>query len=144
MSRASSAKAHDAEPLLPVVEELGIGFVAYSPLARGFLSGAVKSREHYGAADFRQLIPWWAPENFDQNVAIVSELTKFAETRDATLAQLALAWLLAKKDSIVPIPGSRNPGRVAQNIAAVDLALTADDLAHIDAIAPTGGIGNRR
>lgn len=135
--------AHDSEQFFPVLEELGIGLVAYSPLARGFLSGAVKSREHYDASDFRQMIPWWAPENFDQNLSIVSELTKLAESKSVTLPQLALAWLLAKKDYIVPIPGSRNPERVAQNIAAADLELTADDLARIDEIAPDGGIGGR-
>ncbi|MGW6904855.1 aldo/keto reductase [Streptomyces sp. NPDC054940] len=135
--------AHDSEQFFPVLEELGIGLVAYSPLARGFLSGAVKSREHYDASDFRQMIPWWAPENFDQNLSIVSQLTKLAESKGVTLSQLALAWLLAKKDYIVPIPGSRNPERVAQNIAAADLELTADDLARIDEIAPDGGIGGR-
>jgi aryl-alcohol dehydrogenase-like predicted oxidoreductase len=135
--------ARISEPLFPVLEELGIGFVAYSPLARGFLSGAVTSREHYDASDFRQRIPWWNPENFDQNRSIVSELTKLADSKGVTLSQLALAWLLAKKDDIVPIPGSRNPERVAQNIAAADLTLTADDLARIDEIAPEGGIGGR-
>ncbi|MFC5802676.1 aldo/keto reductase [Streptomyces formicae] len=135
--------AHDSEQFFPVLEELGIGLVAYSPLARGFLSGAVASREHYPADDFRQMIPWWAPENFDQNLSLVDELTKFAESKCATLSQLALAWLLAKKDYIAPIPGSRNPERVAQNIASADLDLTADDLAQIDALAPDGGIGGR-
>ncbi|MEV6197152.1 aldo/keto reductase [Streptomyces sp. NPDC051920] len=119
------------------------GFVAYSPLARGFLSGAVKSRDHYGPQDFRQLIAWWNPENFDANVAITEELTKLAESKDATLAQLALAWLLEQKDYIVPIPGSRNPDRVAENIAAADLTLTADDLARIAGIAPDGALGGR-
>jgi hypothetical protein len=132
-----------SEPLFPVLEELGIGFVAYSPLARGFLSGTVKSREHYDVNDFRQRIPWWNPENFDQNLSIVSELTTLADSKGVTLSQLALAWLLAKKDYIVPIPGSRNPERVAQNVAAADLKLTADDLARIDEIAPEGGIGGR-
>ena len=135
--------ARQPEPLFPVLEELGIGFIAYSPLARGFLSGAVTSREHYDANDFRQRIPWWNPENFDQNLSIVGELTKLADSKDVPLSQLALAWLLAKKDYIVPIPGSRNPERVAQNIAAADLELTADDLARIDEIAPEGGIGGR-
>ncbi|MEU9732701.1 aldo/keto reductase [Streptomyces sp. NPDC048002] len=135
--------AREVESLLPVLEELGIGFVAYSPLARGFLSGAVQSREHYAADDFRQRIAWWDPENFDANVAMTSELTKFAESKGATLSQLALAWLLAQKDYIVPIPGSRNPVRVAQNIAAANLTLNADDLAHIADIAPHGGKGGR-
>lgn len=128
----------------PVLEELGIGFVAYSPLARGFLSGAVKSRDLYDANDFRQRLAWWKPENFDANVAIVNELTRIAEGKGVNLSQLALAWLLAKKDYIVPIPGSRNPDRVAQNIAAANLTLTAEDLTSIDEIAPKGGIGERQ
>ncbi|MEV6971814.1 aldo/keto reductase [Hamadaea sp. NPDC051192] len=135
--------AHDGEALFPVLEELGIGFVAYSPLARGFLSGAVKSRDHYDASDYRQRIGWWKPENFDANLAIVDQLTAFAESKGVALSQLALAWLLAKADYIVPIPGSRNPGRVAENVAAIELALTADDLARIDEIVPEGGIGGR-
>ncbi|MFI6874412.1 aldo/keto reductase [Streptomyces sp. NPDC050400] len=132
-----------AEPLFPVLEELGIGFVAYSPLARGFLSGAVKPRDQYDAQDFRQRLAWWKPENFDRNTAIADELTGFAESKGTSLSQLALAWLLAKKDYIVPIPGSRSADRVAQNVAAADLALTADDLARIAAIAPRGGVGGR-
>ncbi|MER5619277.1 aldo/keto reductase [Streptomyces sp. NPDC002215] len=116
---------HDTAPLFPVLEELGIGLVAYSPLARGFLSGAVKSRDHYTADHFRQRLAWWKPENFDTNLAIAGKLTELAESKGATLSQLALAWLLAQKDYIVPIPGSRNPDRVAQNTAA-DLTLTAE------------------
>lgn len=133
--------AHASEPLLPVVEELGIGLVAYSPLARGFLSGAARSA--HGPNDFRQRIGWWAPENYDSNLAIVEQLTALAEAKGATLSQLALAWLLAMKGYIVPIPGSRNAARVAQNIAAADLTLTNEDLARIDQIAPNGGIGSR-
>ncbi|NGO72613.1 aldo/keto reductase [Streptomyces boncukensis] len=138
-----SILAHDSEPFLPVIEELGIGFVAYSPLARGFLSGAVKPRTEYAADDFRQRVGWWAPENFDANIEIVDQLTELATQKGATLSQLALAWLLSKKDYIVPIPGSRNPSRVTQNIAAADLTLTAEDLDVIDRIAPKGGIGSR-
>lgn len=134
---------HEVEPLFPALEELGIGFVAYSPLARGFLSGAVKSRDHYGPRDFRQSIAWWKPENFEANVAITGELTELADSKNATLSQLALAWLLAQKDYIVPIPGSRNADRVAQNIAAADLMLTDADLARITEIAPNGGLGGR-
>ncbi|GAA4473725.1 aldo/keto reductase [Rhodococcus olei] len=135
--------ARDVEPLFPVLEELGIGFVAYSPLARGFLSGAVASRESYDANDFRQHIPWWAPENFDANVAVVDELTALAVSKGATLAQLSLAWLLTRKDYIVPIPGSRNPQRVDQNVTAADLVLAPEDLVAIERIAPTGGAGGR-
>jgi len=129
-----------AEAFFPVLEELGIGLIAYSLLARGFLSGAVRPRTEYGPTDFRQRIPYWAPENFDANVAIVDELTKLADSKGATLAQLSIAWLLAQKDYIVPIPGSRNPKRVAQNIAAAELELSAADLERIAQIAPDGGI----
>ncbi|MFF0285394.1 aldo/keto reductase [Streptomyces sp. NPDC005262] len=86
---------------------------------------------------------WWQPENFDTNLAIVDELTTFADSKGALLSQLALAWLLAKKDYLVPIPGSRNPGHVAQNIAAAGLTLTTEDLARIAEIVPEGGLGGR-
>lgn len=135
--------ARDSEPLLPALEELGIGLVAYSPLARGFLSGAVLSRAGYTADDARQIIGWWAPENFDANVEVARRLSEVAADKGITLSQLALAWLLAQKDYVVPIPGSRNPGRVTQNNAAADVRLTAEDLARIAAIAPDGGVGSR-
>ncbi|MEV6966027.1 aldo/keto reductase [Hamadaea sp. NPDC051192] len=132
--------ARGVEPLLPVLDELGIGLVAYSPIARGFLSGAVQHRDSLAADDWRQRVAWWNPENFDANVAIVGELTKLAESKGATVAQLALAWVLAQRTDIVPIPGSRSSARVAENIAAADLVLTAEDLARIAEIAPDGGI----
>ncbi|MFJ8005292.1 aldo/keto reductase [Streptomyces fagopyri] len=133
--------ARQVRTLLPVLEELGIGLVAYSPLARGFLSGATHPREHYTSDDFRQLLAWWAPENFDANRALAGELARLADSLGATLSQLALAWLLAQKDYIVPIPGSRNTGRVATNLAAADLQLTAEDLARIAEIVPDGAKG---
>ena len=132
--------ARGTQALLPTLEELGIGLVAYSPLARGFLSGAVKSRAHYAADDFRQRIPWWAPENYSANIDIVRRLTDLAETRGATLSQLSLAWLLAQREYIVPIPGSRSPERVAQNTAAADLVLSPEELVAVDQIAPDGGV----
>lgn len=135
--------ARESEDALPVLEELGIGLVAYSPLARGFLTGAAKPRSEYSADDGRQMIKWWAPGNFEANQAMVAELTALAETKNASLSQLALAWLLAQREYIVPIPGSRSATRVAENTAATDLALTADDLARIQAIIPDGGIGER-
>lgn len=135
--------ARDSEPLLPVLEELGIGLVAYSPLARGFLSGAVQSRDGLEADDVRNMIGWWAPENFDANVEISRRLGELAADKGATLSQLALAWLLAQKDYIVPIPGSRNQERVVQNIAAAGIKLTEEDLARIAEIAPDGGVGSR-
>ncbi|CCA60690.1 Aldo-keto reductase [Streptomyces venezuelae ATCC 10712] len=130
----------DTASLFPVLEELGIGLIAYSPLARGFLSGAVQSRDHYTADDFRQGQAWWGPENFEANLAIVGKLTELAEGRGATLAQLSLAWLLAQREYVVPIPGSRNSDRVDENTAAVDLVLTVADLARIAEIVPDGGL----
>lgn len=116
--------AHHSEQFFPVLEELGIGLVAYSPLAHGFLSGAVTPREQYATDDFRQTAPWWALENYHQNLSKVNELTELAHRKGVSLSQLALAWLLAKKDYTVPIPGSRNRERVAQNVGAADVELT--------------------
>ncbi|GAA3948666.1 aldo/keto reductase [Gordonia caeni] len=135
--------APDAEPLFGLLEELGIGFVAYSPLARGFLTGTAKPAGLYDSSDFRTFMPWWSTENYDANAEIVDRLTELAAAKGVTVAQLALAWTLTQRDYIVPIPGSRNPDRVAQNIAAADLTLTADDLARINAIAPVGAVGGR-
>lgn len=135
--------ARESAAFLPVIEELGIGLVAYSPLARGFLSGAVKPRSQYAADDFRQYIDWWAPDNYDTNVRIANELTDLAAEKGATLSQLALAWLLAQRDYIVPIPGSRNPDRVAQNIASAELVLTEADQDRIAELVPNGGVGSR-
>lgn len=135
--------ARDAEPLFGLLEELGIGFVAYSPLARGFLTGAVQPIDDYDPTDFRRRLPWWSPEHYAANIDIVEQLTELAKSHGATVSQLALAWLLAQKDYIVPIPGSRNPDRVTDNIAAADLNLSAADLARITDIAPTGGHGGR-
>ncbi|MEV0893678.1 aldo/keto reductase [Promicromonospora sp. NPDC050262] len=135
--------ARDSEPLLPVLEELGIGFVAFSPLARGFLSGAVRPRNELDASDVRQMIGWWAPENFGTNVEIARRLTEVAADKGITLSQLALGWLLAQRDYVVPIPGSRDAGRVSQNNASAQVRLTAEDLARIAEIAPDGGAGSR-
>lgn len=135
--------AREAEEVLPVLEELGIGLVAYSPLARGFLTGAARPRAAYEADDARQLTPWWAPGNFEANQELVAELTALAESKGATISQLSLAWLLAQHEHIVPIPGSRSAARVEENIAAADLELSAADLDRIASIAPEGGIGGR-
>jgi aryl-alcohol dehydrogenase-like predicted oxidoreductase len=134
--------ARDVEALFSTLQELGIGFVAYSPLARGFLTGAVQPSDQYDSTDMRSgggtRLPWWQPENFDRNYDIVQRLTTIAEGKGATLSQLALAWLLAQGPAIVPIPGSRNPDRVAQNVAAAALELTPSDL---DAIGEAIGDG---
>ncbi|WP_139199503.1 aldo/keto reductase, partial [Curtobacterium sp. MCBA15_013] len=87
----------------PLVDELGIGLVAYSPLARGFLGGAVQPRSAYPEDDIRHMLEWWAPEHFDQNVAVVRALTAIADEHGVSLSQLSLAWILAQRDDVVPI-----------------------------------------
>ncbi|MEX0158669.1 MULTISPECIES: aldo/keto reductase [unclassified Microbacterium] len=130
--------ARESEAYFPVLEDLGIGLVAYRPLARGFLTGAVKPLDQYPSADFRHRNPWWAPGNYEANIALADQLSTVADSKGVTLAQLSLAWLLARKPYIVPIPGSRDVGRVAQNAAAAELTLTDEDLALIDRIAGHG------
>jgi aryl-alcohol dehydrogenase-like predicted oxidoreductase len=132
------------EAVLPTLEELGIGFVAYSPLARGFLTGTAKPADQYDETDARHAgLPWFQPGNYEKNKAAVDQLTELAATKDATISQLALAWILAQRDYIVPIPGSRNPKRVEENVAAAHLHLTAEDLDRIKQILPDGAHGER-
>jgi aryl-alcohol dehydrogenase-like predicted oxidoreductase len=133
----------EVEGLFPVLDELGIGFVAYSPLGRGFLTGAAKPAAEYDESDMRRNDPRWQPGNYEKNVEATRQLTELAETKGATIGQLALAWLLAQGEHIVPIPGTRSPQRVAENVGAADLVLTAADLARIQEILPTGGFGAR-
>jgi aryl-alcohol dehydrogenase-like predicted oxidoreductase len=129
-----SVFSRESEELFPVVDELGIGLVAYSPLARGFLSGAVQPRSTYAADDIRHQLEWWAPEHVDANVGVTAALTEIADAKGIRLSQLALAWILAKRDDLVPIPGSRNPVRVAENVAAADIVLADDEVARIDSL----------
>jgi len=129
--------------VLPVLRELGIGFVPYSPLGRGFLTGAVRPAAAYPADDMRSWDDRWQPGNYERNLAATRELTALAETLGITVAQLALAWLLAQGEDIVPIPGTRSPQRVAENTAAAHVTLTAQDLARIQEILPHGAAGSR-
>ncbi|MFE9403329.1 aldo/keto reductase [Streptomyces sp. NPDC006530] len=133
----------DVEQVLPVLDELCIGFVAYSPLGRGFITGTAEPAGRYGAADVRNTDPRWQPGNFERNAEAVGRLAELAAAKGATVAQLALAWLLARSGHIVPIPGSRNPQRVEENVGSADLALTGADLEVIDEILPRGGFGAR-
>ncbi|WP_335987635.1 aldo/keto reductase [Glycomyces sp. MUSA5-2] len=133
----------DVEQLFPVLEELGIGFVAYSPLGRGFITGGAKPADEYDEDDMRRNDPRWAPGNFEQNVAAVERLGALARAKGITIPQLALAWVLRQKDYIVPIPGSRSRSRIEENTAAADVELTDADLAAIKEILPTGGFGAR-
>ncbi|MFG6196427.1 aldo/keto reductase [Nonomuraea sp. JJY05] len=133
----------DVEQLFPTLRELGIGFVAYSPLGRGFLTGTVRPAGSYDQGDMRNHDLRWQPGNFEKNVEAVRQLSELATARGATVAQLALAWVLAQGEDIVPIPGTRSPERVEENTAAADLVLTPADLDAIAAILPTGGFGGR-
>jgi aryl-alcohol dehydrogenase-like predicted oxidoreductase len=126
------------------LEELGIGFVPYSPLGRGFLTGAVGMDTEFGATDIRKGHPRFLRENRRQNLALIKELSAIASAKGLTEAQLALAWLLAQKEWIVPIPGTRRSDRLKENIGAAEAELTPGDLKRIEAIvAATGVIGAR-
>jgi aryl-alcohol dehydrogenase-like predicted oxidoreductase len=120
--------------VLPTVEALGIGFVAYSPLGRGFLTGAVQADTRFGANDFRAYLPRFSGEARDRNLALVESLKEFGVRKNATVAQISLAWLLARKPWIVPIPGTRRRSRLDENLAAADVTLTADDLKLLDEV----------
>ncbi|MGW6977784.1 aldo/keto reductase, partial [Streptomyces sp. NPDC054952] len=133
----------DVEQLFPTLDELGIGFVAYSPLGRGFITGTAKPAGQYEATDIRTVDPRWQPGNFDKNVEAVDRLAELAAARGATVSQLALAWLLTRGEHIVPIPGTRSPKRIEENTGAADLTLTDTDLKTIDEILPHGGFGAR-
>jgi aryl-alcohol dehydrogenase-like predicted oxidoreductase len=118
--------------VLPALEELGIGFVAFSPLGKGFLTGKIDENTTFDSGDFRNVVPRFTPENRKANLAFVEWLRKFAEQKKATPAQIALAWLLAQKPWIVPIPGTTKRHRLEENIGAVAIQLTVDDLREID------------
>jgi aryl-alcohol dehydrogenase-like predicted oxidoreductase len=126
------------EDVLGVCRELGIGFVAYSPLGRGFLTGKFRAPEDLPAGDWRRNHPRFQGENFAKNLQLAARIRELADSKGCTPAQLALAWLLAQGDDIVPIPGSTVRERVEENAAAVDVRLTSADLASIEAIAPHG------
>ena len=118
--------------VLPTLEELGIGFVPYSPLGRGFLTGKIDENTRFDSSDFRSSLPRFTPEARKANQAVVDLLGKIAERKQATPAQIALAWLLAQKPWIVPIPGTTKLKRLEENIGAASIELTSDDLREID------------
>ena len=121
--------------VLPTLEELGIGFVPYSPLGRGFLTGKMDENTTFDSSDFRNMLPRFTPEARKANQALLELLGKIAERKKATPAQIALAWLLAQKPWIVPIPGTTKLHRLEENIGAAAIELTADDLREIDSAA---------
>jgi len=123
------------EEILPTLEELGIGFVPFSPLGKGFLTGAIKEDTQFDKTDFRNVVPRFSEENRKANQALVKALNKFAQHKKATLAQIALAWILAQKPWMVPIPGTTKLHRLEENIGAAAVELTPDDLRAIDSAA---------
>jgi aryl-alcohol dehydrogenase-like predicted oxidoreductase len=123
------------QELLPTLEELGIGLVPFSPLGKGFLTGNIDMNTTFDSSDFRNIVPRFTPEARKANLAVVDLLRKVAERKKATPAQIALAWLLAQKPWIVPIPGTRKQERLEENIGAVVVELTSEDLHEIDSAA---------
>jgi len=123
------------DEVLPTLEELGIGFVPYSPLGKGFLTGKISEDTKFDKSDFRNIVPRFTPENRKANQALVDLLGRFAQQKKATPAQIALAWLLAQKPWIVPIPGTTKLKRLEENIGAVAIELTSDDLREIETAA---------
>src|SRR5580698_7701616 len=121
--------------VIPTLEELRIGFVPFSPLGRGFLTGKITEDTKFDSTDFRTVVPRFTPENRKANQAVVDLLGRIAEQKEATPAQIALAWLLAQKPWIVPIPGTTKVSRLEENLGAVNIKLTADDLREIDSAA---------
>jgi aryl-alcohol dehydrogenase-like predicted oxidoreductase len=117
---------------LPILEELGIGFVPYSPLGKGFLTGKIDENTKFDSTDFRNTLPRFTPEARKANQALIDLLGRIAERKKATPAQIALAWLLARKPWIVPIPGTRKLERLDENIGAAGVELASDDLREIE------------
>jgi len=136
-------RAPEAE-IFPACEELGIGFVPYSPLGRGFLTGKIDEKTSFAKDDFRNLLPRFTPQNRNANQALVERITAIATTKNATQAQIALAWLMAQKPWIVPIPGTTRAERLRENSAAAAIELTPEELHHIDdVLARTNVQGDR-
>src|SRR3954466_2740869 len=130
--------------LLDALRMLGIGFVAYSPLGRGFLTGQIKRPEDLAADDFRRQNPRFQGENFQKNLELVEKVEEIAKEQECTPAQLALAWVLAQGDDIVPIPGTRHPQRLEENVGALKIVLSENDLRRIDTAAPKGAAAGER
>jgi len=130
----------DQEPeVLPLLRELGIGFVPYSPLGHGFLTGTIRSTDQFDSSDFRANNPRFTGENFERNLRIADEVQTVATDAGATPAQVALAWLLTKGDDIAPIPGTKRVTRVEENVAADDVVLTAGQIKRLDELTPASG-----
>ncbi|MFL6786593.1 MAG: aldo/keto reductase, partial [Sphingomicrobium sp.] len=135
----------DAEAeVIPAVRELGIGYVAYSPLGRGFLTGQIKSPADFADDDFRKNHPRFQGENFEKNIHLVREVEAMAREKGCTTAQLALAWVLAQGEDIIPIPGTKHVRYLDENIGSLDVKLTREDLQRLDEILPPGAAAGER
>ena len=132
------------DEILPTVRELGIGFVAYSPLSRGFLSGRIRSIDDLDPTDFRRRAPRFQGENFQRNLDLVARVEEMAREKGVTPSQLALAWVLHRGDDIVPIPGTRHVHYLEENVKALDVELTDDDMERIEQVSPKGAVAGQR
>ncbi|WP_392480908.1 aldo/keto reductase [Nostoc sp. C110] len=132
------------DEILSTVRELGIGFVAYSPLGRGFLSGAIAKLDDLAPDDYRRNAPRFQGENFDKNLKLVEQVKAIATEKGVTASQLALAWLLAQGEDIVPIPGTKRRTYLEENVAATDITLTEEELNRLEAVAPKGVAAGER
>ncbi|MEW1820883.1 aldo/keto reductase [Arthrobacter sp. NPDC080031] len=130
--------------VFPVLAELGIGFVPYSPLGRGFLTGQIRSEADFAENDFRRHSPRFQGENFKRNLELVDRVKELADQKQCTPGQLALAWLLAQGEHIVPIPGTKKRERLAENLGATAVVLSEDDLKRLDELAPAGSTAGAR
>jgi aryl-alcohol dehydrogenase-like predicted oxidoreductase len=132
------------DEILPTARELGIGFVAYSPLGRGFLTGQIKRFEDFAPDDYRRQSPRFQGENFQKNLELVKRVEEIAKEKKCTPSQLALAWLLAQGEDIVPIPGTKRRKYLEENLGALKVKLTPQDLRHINEVAPQGAAAGKR
>ncbi|PPK97886.1 aryl-alcohol dehydrogenase-like predicted oxidoreductase [Kineococcus xinjiangensis] len=134
----------EVDGVLDAVRELGIGFVPYSPLGRGFLTGAIRSVDDLAPDDFRRHNPRFQGENMQRNLRLVEEVRSLAARKGVTASQVALAWLLAKGGDVVPIPGTKRRTRLVENVAALDVDLTAEEVRHLDDVLPAGATAGDR
>jgi aryl-alcohol dehydrogenase-like predicted oxidoreductase len=132
------------DEVIPAIRELGIGLVAYSPLGRGFLTGRFQSPEDFGEGDFRRYQPRFQGENFARNLELVERVKELAREHNCTPGQLALAWVAAQGEEVVPIPGTKRRAYLEENAAAAELSLSAEDLRRIDEVAPASGVAGDR
>jgi aryl-alcohol dehydrogenase-like predicted oxidoreductase len=132
------------DEIFPAIRELGIGFVAYSPLSRGFLSGRIRSIDDLDPTDFRRRAPRFQGENFQRNLDVVTRVEELAREKGVTPSQLALAWVLHRGDDIAPIPGTRAVKHLEENVKALEVALTTEDMERIEQVAPRGAVAGQR